>query len=365
MNTAREQSAYQRLAAHMDDAPLGAPNGPELEAILAELFSPQEAEIAARLPFRPTPLARLAEELDMEAEALEAHLADMARRGLVFQGRGSKGLRYSLLPIVPGMLELQFMGGEVSPRLRHLAKLFEAYYRPGIGRALVEAGKAGTPYSRVIPVGRVVENRQEILPHEQAAKVVEAQEFLALTTCYCRHEAELLDKACGAPKDVCLIFGPFARYVVDRGLAREIDRAEAREVLERAEEAGLIHVSDNVAAGANFICNCCGCCCLFLKTVTALDAPGSVAPAAWLAVVDAAECTACGACADACQVGAVTQQDEDPAQVDPERCLGCGHCATACAFEAITMERRPKPPAPAANWPELTTRLLGQRKKSA
>ncbi len=363
MSTAREQKAYQRLAAHLDDAPLGAPQAPELVAILAELFSAREAEIAARLPFRPTPVARLARELDMEAEELEEHLAEMARRGLVFRARGAKGARYSLLPVVPGLLELQFMGGEVSPRLRHLAALFEAYYRPGIGRALVEAGKAGTPYSRVIPVGRVVENRQEILPHEQAAKVVENQEYLALTTCYCRHEAELLGKACGAPKDVCLIFGPFARYVVERGLAREIDRPQALKVLERAEDAGLVHVSDNLARGANFICNCCGCCCLFLKTITALDAPGSVAPAAWLAVVEPAECSACGACVDACQVQAVSQQDDDPAQVDPERCLGCGLCATACAFGAITMERRPQAPAPPGTWPELVQRLLAQRRK--
>ena len=38
--------------------------------------------------------------------------------------------------------------------------------------------------------------------------------------------------------------------------------------LDRAEQAGLVHLTDNVQDKVNFICNCCGCCCGFLGTVT-------------------------------------------------------------------------------------------------
>lgn len=349
--------AYEMLAAHMDEAPLGAPYTKELVDILAALFSPEEARIAARLPFKPVRLDELARELGREKEELAGILTGLADRGLLYQNKE----RFGLLPLVPGMAETQFMSGEASPHKRHLAQLFADYYRPGIGLALVSRE---LPYSRVIPVGRVVESRQEILPYEQAAEVVRAAGYRALTNCYCRQEAELLGHGCGHPKDVCLLFGPFARYVVQKGWAREVDEAEALEVLDRAEEAGLVHVTDNVAQGANFMCNCCGCCCLFLKTLTQLKSPGAVAPAGFVAEVDRAECTACGACAEACQVDAIRQQGDEPAVVDPDMCLGCGLCQGACHFGAMSMERRDKAEQPPADWRQLTGRLMAGRQKS-
>ncbi len=346
---------YLALARQLDKAPLGAPQTPELLELLQELFSPQEATLAAQLPFKPTRVNRLAEQLDQDPHELDQALAQMAERGLLYQRTTPGGNLYCLLPVLPGMAELQFMSGEITPQKERLAGLFEAYYRPGIGRAMV---KAKLPYSRVIPVGRAIAQNQEILPHERAEEVLKAQDYIALTTCYCRQEAELLGKGCGKPKDVCLVFGPFAEYTADKGFAKPIDLEEALKVLERAEEAGLVHVTDNVAHGVNFMCNCCGCCCLFLKTITELDSPGAVAQASFLAEVDGAECTQCEACLDACQVGAI-RLEGGPAMVDPERCLGCGLCQSACAFGAIEMiPRESSPPAP--SFRELVARLKSE-----
>ncbi len=346
--------SYEQLARHMDQAPIGAPYTAELVEILQALFTTAEAELAARLPFKPAKLEKLAQDLGMEAGKLGETLEALSDRGLVFKS----GSRFSLLPLVPGMAETQFMDGQTGEAKQRLARLFENYYRPGIGQAMLGLP---LPYSRVIPVGKVVENHQEILPYEQAAEVVKEASFRALTNCYCREQSELLGKGCGHPKDVCLLFGPFARFATDKGWAREISQEEALKTLDRAAEAGLIHVTDNVAQGANFMCNCCGCCCMFLKTLTQLKHPGAVAQAGFVAEVDRAECTACGACLEACQVEAIRQEDDEPAIVDPDICLGCGQCNAACFFDAINLERRGNSTPPPADWLQLTGQIMAGR----
>lgn len=327
----------------MGKAPLPSPQVPELTAILAALFSPAEAEAAALLPFKPVALAGLAQQSGREAAELGAILAGLADRGLVYQRRTAKDEYYSLLPVVPGLAEVQFMRGEVSPAKRHLAALFSAYYAPGVGKSLTKAGAA---FSRVVPVGRAVPNRQEILPFEEAEYVLKQHRHLSLANCYCRHEADLLGHGCGKPKDVCLTFGPFAEFLAAKGFSQLVELKQAMDALERAEMAGLVHVTDNVADGATFLCNCCGCCCVFLKTITQLKQPGAIAQAAYVAQADPDQCIACGQCRDICQVAA-PEPDEENYVVNPALCLGCGHCQQACPTGAMAMVRKQRPAPPA------------------
>jgi NAD-dependent dihydropyrimidine dehydrogenase PreA subunit len=331
---------------------LPAPDAPQLLAVLQALYSDQEAELVAGLPFKPAPLTSLARQMGRDVQDLGAALASLADRGLVYERRAGDEVYYSMLPLVPGLAELQFMSGETSPAKTHLARLLDAYYPVGLGLALTQAG---APYSRVIPVGAAIRNQQEILPHEIAVDIVRQQRHIALATCYCRHEAELLGHGCVKPKDVCLTFGAFAEFAVAKGLCQPATQEQALAALERAANAGLVHVSDNVVKGANFLCNCCGCCCMFLRTITKLERPGAVAQAAYLARVDADQCIACGQCLEACQVKAFRPEDETYS-VDPGRCLGCGQCSLACPTGAITMDRRKQNPPP-SNFVHLMSAL--------
>ncbi|MCF8047691.1 MAG: 4Fe-4S binding protein [Desulfarculaceae bacterium] len=341
--TSPAQDAHEALAQHMDRSPLGAPQGPELMAILRELFTPEEAAVASALPFKPVRAAALAQKLERPADQIAALLESLAAKGLAYR-RGTKaGDYYSLLPMVPGMAEAQFWAMAPGEAKLKMARLFEDYYEPGVGKAFAESP---TPYSRVIPVGRSIENSQEILPYEKAEELIRQHEHLALIDCYCRSQAKLLGQGCDAPLDVCMIFGSFAEFAIGQGWAQPMDEAGMMDALARAEEAGLVHVVDNVAENVNFLCNCCGCCCMFLQTITRMNHLGAVSQAAYFASVDPELCTACGECADTCQVAAV-RVDDDCADFDQEICLGCGQCATVCPSEAIKMTRREARPVPA------------------
>lgn len=68
---------------------------------------------------------------------------------------------------------------------------------------------------------------------------------MAFTTCFRCREAELLDGSCGAPKDVCPCFEPFAWLQAPgrEGFARKVTRKKMLYALERAEKTGPVHVS--------------------------------------------------------------------------------------------------------------------------
>jgi ferredoxin len=48
-------------------------------------------------------------------------------------------------------------------------------------------------------------------------------------------------------------------------------------------------------------------------------------------------CLSCGACADTCPVGAISQGDTQY-NIDADTCISCGACAGGCPVEAIVEE---------------------------
>lgn len=48
-------------------------------------------------------------------------------------------------------------------------------------------------------------------------------------------------------------------------------------------------------------------------------------------------CISCGACADTCPVGAISQGDTQY-NIDADTCISCGACAGGCPVEAISEE---------------------------
>lgn len=352
------ENIYDRLIDKLNQFPAGAPKTEKFLDLLKTLFTEDEARVGTNLPIFPTPLPAIAESMGRDEADLNNILEGMADKGLVYHRVQDGHDCYSLFPLVPGIFELQFMKGEVNEKTKRLAHLFDEMWYTGWGDDLF-ASK--TQMARVIVMEKEIPSGVEVFPYEKVSNFIDEAEYLSLSVCYCRHEKELLEKSCGRAKDVCMQFGPFARYVVERGFGRKITKEEAYKVLDRAEEEGLVHLSDNSQKRINFICNCCGCCCGLLAGITKLNKPQSVATSHFVVDIDADTCAACGACVDRCHFGALTVNET--AELDPEKCLGCGLCNIACPTESMSMKRREELHEPQRNFRELMTAILQEKGK--
>ena len=84
---------------------------------------------------------------------------------------------------------------------------------------------------------------------------------MSVGLCYCRHKMSHVGRACDAPLDICMTFGPTAASLAKHGHARAVDAAEGLDLLGQAYEHNLVQFGENAREGVSFICNCCGCCC--------------------------------------------------------------------------------------------------------
>jgi NADH-quinone oxidoreductase subunit F len=55
-------------------------------------------------------------------------------------------------------------------------------------------------------------------------------------------------------------------------------------------------------------------------------------------MVDAENCTGCGACLRACPADAITGERKEVHEIDPDLCIQCGVCYETCRFDAILVE---------------------------
>jgi Pyruvate/2-oxoacid:ferredoxin oxidoreductase delta subunit len=342
---------YERLQEKFGSHPLGAPPNASFLEILRILFSEEEAELATHLGFSPARSADVAEAAGLPEEHVIAVCEGMAGKGILygFQVRGQH--RYCLLPTAPGLFEFPLMVRDLQAKWAvdrdRLGQLWEEYYHGGWGHEL--SGSA-TPPARVLPIGETIKSDLHVFPFEEAARYIREARNIGLSDCPCRTSKP----SCDAPVDVCLTFNYTAKFLSEREAARLITADEALAVLQRAEEAGLVHCATNTADRIDYICNCCPCCCDILGVMTRLADSSARVESNFRAVVDAAECLACGDCVDRCPVGAI--ELEQVASVHQERCIGCGLCATTCSAEAIVLERVAEV-VPPLDYRELLTQI--------
>jgi ferredoxin len=325
---------YTKLRERLDMFPQGFPqtkSGVELE-ILQGLFSEDEAEIALNLRPYPEPPASVAERMGNDEKELTDKLYDMSRRGLILRGRISPDEAvYFLAPWIVGIWEFQ---------LKNLTddniKLYEKYHEEGMVPLREGVKTAGF---RVVPVEQEIEDSSEVESFEKVSDIIESSTKFAVADCICRKEAEMFGHSCDKLMEGCMMFDLAADYYIENECGREITKEEARQVLKKAEEDGLVHHSSNHLGKKIFICNCCGCCCKALANVTKHNHPDAIATSNYYAAVEEDDCTGCETCIDRCQVGAIKMED-DVAVIDKGGCIGCGLCVSTCPTEAISMVRK-------------------------
>ena len=296
--------------------------------LLRRLFSDEQACLGAALGRDYEGPSVIAARLGDPVERVAGRLDEMEALELVLTRETEGGRTYRLVQFVDGIFELNI--GRFD---RELAQLFEAYMNDGGARLLM-----GQPaYARVLP-GEHAASSEWILPFDDVRSILEQTRHIVLAECSCRTERGLVGAPCRFPLRVCL------SLYADEPSAAEgevISVERALRVLEECEEAGLVHTVSNVRGGWTWLCNCCSCCCEWLRGYTEWQIDTAVVRN-YRVTLDEVACSGCGACEGRCQVAAIALAGE-LAEVRRETCIGCGLCVTTCPTGALRLERLPEP----------------------
>ncbi len=343
MNT----SPYKQLAQRLDALPNGFPatdDGRELK-LLAKIFTPEEAELAALLIPSLETVEEIVARTGRDAARLSNQLKGMSRRGLIEAGKKDGALGFKLMPFVVGIYEAQ-----VSTMDEELARLFEDYFQSSFRQMLAVKPQL----HRIIPVNETIRNTMEVRPFESAAEIVDRMQSWGVQDCICRKQKALIGEACEHPVDICMVLNPRPNAFDGNTVIHALTHDEAMKTLRRAAEAGLVHSVSNSEEGVYYICNCCTCSCGILRGMAELGIANVVAKSAFVNQVDEILCNGCEDCIQSCQFDALTMEDM-LAKVNTIRCVGCGVCVIACSTGALGLVRRPEEevlqiPATPADW---------------
>lgn len=356
---------YQRLANHLSTLSSGYPIRDDLLDILRLLFTPKQAEVVLALPTKVVPFQlattdEILSKVNLPREELVAVLEELTRRLLVFSGETSRGQKgYALHQVGHGFPQVFFWKGEETPQARTMAGLVANYFNRQVTREAY-AGSESKPY-RYIPINQSIgRDIQAVYPYDSMAQVIEKAEVIVVAHCPCRVSAGLVGKGCDHPLEVCLHFDALAEYMIEKGLARQVTKTEAMQIIAKSEEANLVHFVDNAFGNIKHNCNCCGCCCWSVGTIRRRKIPRDMLMATYfIRETDVELCNGCGDCVGVCPVNAVTMQN-DTAIVDKDWCIGCGVCIRYCTTSAIRLEAR-SDVLPSATFEQLHERILAEK----
>jgi len=325
---------YHQLSQHLALHPAGFPStssGLEID-ILKKLFTREEAEIALHLTLHLQTIDQLSEKTGIASDELAKILARMADKGLIFERKKNNQLRYALVAFVPGIYEFQ-----VQHLDEQLAHAFEHLYP----ELVKEIAGAKTPWMRVLPAEQSISGT-EVIPYQKASEMVSQVQNIAITDCICRKEQKLVGRGCARPLDsICMYFGTWGEFAIDKGIGRKATLQDALKVLERGENAGLVHLGLNVMENMVGMCQCCPCCCGVMRALTQFNMPTSLAKSDYYSIVDIELCNGCESCIAACPVNAISMNKRDEkAVINIADCIGCGLCVVECATGALSLVTR-------------------------
>ncbi len=301
----------------------GSPESRYLPKIFEICLTKEEVSVLLSLPGIPEEVAA---KLSAEIPKVAAILKELFNKGFVLYKRVDDKLRYGLnndlwSSVLPDKRDFEKFGEEV-------LDLWNRYHNEEL------VSSYGTREVRVIPVEKTISMKWgEILPYERISDIFENANTIAVTECACR----TMSRQCNNPTDVCLLIDEFADIFLERGVAERISKEDALSILKRCEDLGLVHqLNNSEPEGYQFLCNCCSCCCSFLRGMIVLGKKGITAKSRYVSSVDSELCDGCGICATRCQFGAMNIVNST-AVADKEKCFGCGLCAWKCPVKAIQL----------------------------
>lgn len=359
-----KEEVYRALAERLNKNPVGAPINEFLMEILHRLYTESEALVGSKFPLVPMSFDHISDIVGVKKVELRQILESMANKGLVLDVSRREGIFYMLAPMVVGFFEYTFMRVREEINMAELAELFEKYFSSD--GVIEEFCGSNTKmmqtivYEKLIPAA--VET--EVLSYERASEVLRESGGGAISMCACRHKASHLGKDCYAPMEVCMSLGNASQWAVKRGLGKAATVDDLLRVLELTENHGLVHTCDNVLKKPAFICHCCSCCCMLMRSINEKGVM-SVHPSNFMPQLEEELCSECGTCTESCHVKAINmvavEGEAERPTVQKELCIGCGVCANACPTGALTMSRRSVLHVPPANKKEQFMQIAKEK----
>lgn len=181
----------------------------------------------------------------------------------------------------------------------------------------------------------------QVVPLEDVEAVLAQFKDVVRLPCVCRRITT------GREHRVCYGVGTDLTHVYaevpDFSSFERVSAAEAAAHVRSLAAEGLVHslwTFETPFIGG--LCNCDRECMAWRFQVDG-DAGKVMWKAEYVAGVDAALCTACGACGRTCIFDAVRKGPRGgPYTIDPRACYGCGACRASCKTGAISLTPRPE-----------------------
>jgi NAD-dependent dihydropyrimidine dehydrogenase PreA subunit len=207
--------------------------------------------------------------------------------------------------------------------------LLRLYY---FGPYLVYLPILGRLFKRWFTLYALHQHGARVVSKEEAYIWIERAKEILSSICYCRETF----KKCETSVSICLRISSTELFkAIDGEKARFISKDEAKDIIDKAEGRGDIHILAWCEYPyAYAICNCCRCCCIAYRVwsgfrIEAIEKGDMVR--------EKRECKGCGRCIEVCRFGAIKKKGES-IQFDQEHCYGCGVCRVVC--ETIRLIRR-------------------------
>ena len=283
-------------------------NAPEYYC-MADILTDDEADVAIACGLRKVRtveyLAKKTGKSIAETKKLAQHLAWIGVFRCVADETTGEDT-YFMQIFAPGIMEMMVNNQELLETHPEVGRAFEEYTRIRMA-TMSPVLPNGYGLMRVVPIESAIQDIPGVRDDERLSYYLNKYDRFSVSPCSCRASRTSIGDGCGhLADDVCIQMGKGAEHYIRTGRAREITREEALEIIQRAEDNGLMHDMPNIeeVGDSAAICNCCACACFGLRVGLLFGARDAIR-SNFVAEVDEAKCVACGLCVENCPANAL------------------------------------------------------------
>ena len=359
MGIKNDDQIYRKLQQYLDTLPIDHPeteSGVEIR-VLKHFFTPEEAEIALKLKIIPQEaksLFRPFKKKNWTLDEFSEKLLTMAKKGSINWQKSDTGINlYGIIPLVIGSYDFQ-----IDKLTKEFAQDFDQYCDEGFVSSMLENGIMQV---RTIPIEKSITIEHNISNFDDIKSLIDnIKTTIYVSPCICRQSKEIQGKGCNHPKETCFTFGQGTRTLLDQG--REVSKEETLDILQKAQEMGMVLCPSNTQKPV-MICCCCACSCMVLGNLKKFENPAQYINSNYFVEVNEDLCNGCGNCVSICPMNAnILTKNGLLSEVNLGNCIGCGVCVPNCPENARRLVKKQQEWIPPKNFIEMY-QVIANRKQ--